>query len=201
MYEEEFFKKIIIELANALKVLYNKKVIHRDIKPNNIFLVKKDINSEDYTIKLGNFSSSILLKENDYMQIGTILYTPPEMLKNLEYNEKVDLWSLGITLYYLYMGYSPYGDNVNLNLIKHSLYGKNFLFIFSENTCLNILFKKLMTINPKDRMTYDEFFEYVFDNNFMTQNFKNDKYKIINKEIEEIKSIYILDKFKRTYCL
>ena len=195
MYEEEFFKKIIRELANALKVLYNKKVIHRDIKPNNIFLVKKDINSEDYTIKLGNFSSSILLKENDYMQIGTILYTPPEMFKNLEYNEKVDLWSLGITLYYLYMGYSPYGDNVNLNLIKHSLYDKNFLFIFSENTCLNILFKKLMTINPKDRMTYDEFFEYVFDNNFMTQNFKNDKYKIINKEIEEIKSSEKYKKF------
>ena len=122
--EKEFYKKIIRELAEALKVLYNKKVIHRDIKPNNIFIINKEKGSDDYnnyTIKLGNFSSAILLNENDNKQVGTIVYTPPEMFKNINYDEKVDLWSLGVTIYQLYMDYSPYGKNVNLNLIKHFL--------------------------------------------------------------------------------
>ena len=192
MNDKEFFKKVVRELVEALKVLYDKKVIHRDIKPNNIFLIKKENEDEEeeYTIKLGNFSSSILLKENDNRQIGTIAYTPPEMFKNMNYNEKVDLWSLGVTLYHIYMGYTPYGSNVNLNLIKHSLYGKNFIYIFSDNTCLNILFKKLMSINPKDRMTHKEFFEYVLDKDFMAPNesFNTDKYKDIVKEIEVTKS-------------
>ena len=186
--DKEFFKKIIIEIAEALKVLVNKKVIHRDIKPNNIYFVAKDPESEEYTIKLGNFSASILLNENDYKQVGTILYTPPEMFKNINYDEKIDLWSLGITLYQIYMGYSPYGNNINLNLIKHCLYGNNFIYPFTKDTCLNILFKKLMTINPKERMNHKEFFEYVLDDNFMTQNWKSDKYKNIEKEIETIRT-------------
>ena len=135
MNDKEFFKKIVLELVEALKVIYDKKVIHRDIKPNNIFLIKKDNGSEEereeeYSIKLSNFSSAILLKENDNRQIGTIAYTPPEMFKNMDYDEKVDLWSLGITLYHIYMGNTPYGNNVNLNLIKHSLFGKNFTYKF-----------------------------------------------------------------------
>ena len=186
--DKEFFKKIIKEIAESLKVLVNKKVIHRDIKPNNIYFVAKDPESEEYTIKLGNFSASILLNENDYKQVGTILYTPPEMFKNINYDEKIDLWSLGITLYQIYMGYSPYGNNINLNLIKHCLYGNNFIYPFTKDTCLNILFKKLMTINPKERMNHKEFFEYVLDDNFMNQNWKSDKYKNIEKEIETIRT-------------
>ena len=46
--EKEFYKKIIRELAEALKVLYNKKVIHRDIKPNNIFIINKEKGLDDY---------------------------------------------------------------------------------------------------------------------------------------------------------
>ena len=88
--KQKLFKKIVQCIAKALKVIYNQKVIHRDIKPNNIFLKKNQSNPNDFEIKFGNFSSSILLKENDYKQIGTILYTAPEMLKNTKYSEKVE---------------------------------------------------------------------------------------------------------------
>ena len=200
--EKEFFKKVIRELAEALKVLYNKKVIHRDIKPNNIFIINNEKDSDDYnnyTIKLGNFSSAILINENDNKQVGTIVYTPPEMFKNINYDEKVDLWSLGVSIYQLYMDYSPYGKNVNLNLIKHYLFGNNFIYPFTKNTCLNVLFKKLMTINPKERMGHKEFFEYVFDNNFMTSNWKSDKYKDIEKEIDEIRKMEKYEKILKNF--
>ena len=200
--EKEFYKKIIRELAEALKILYNKKVIHRDIKPNNIFIINKEKGSDDYnnyTIKLGNFSSAILLNENDNKQVGTIVYTPPEMFKNINYDEKVDLWSLGVTIYQLYMEYSPYGKNVNLNLIKHFLFGNNFIYPFTKNTCLNVLFKKLMTINPKERMNHKEFFEYVLDNNFMTPDWKSDNYKDIEKEIDEIRKLEKYQKILKNF--
>ena len=197
--DQEFFIKLVKELAEVLKVLYDKKVIHRDIKPNNIFLVEKENDSEDYTIKLGNFSSAILINENDNKQIGTILYTPPEMFKNLKYDEKVDLWSLGVSLYQVYMGQSPYGENVNLNLIKHTLLGNNFIYPFTGNTCLDVLLKKLMTINPKNRMNHKEFFEYVINDNFMTPNWKGDKYKNIEKEIEDIKKLEEYEKIKENF--
>ena len=197
--DQEYFIKLVKELAEVLKVLYDKKVIHRDIKPNNIFLVEKENDSEDYTIKLGNFSSAILINENDNKQIGTILYTPPEMFKNLKYDEKVDLWSLGVSLYQVYMGQSPYGENVNLNLIKHTLLGNNFIYPFTGNTCLDVLLKKLMTINPKNRMNHKEFFEYVINDNFMTPNWKGDKYKNIEKEIEDIKKLEEYEKIKENF--
>ena len=183
---KNFFKKVVKNIAKALKVLLEKGVIHRDIKPSNIFLTDND------KIKLGNFNSSILISENDFKQIGTILYTAPEMFKNIKYNEKVDLWSLGISLYYLYFGISPYGYNVNINLIKHSLYSKKWIYLFSNNPNLDILFKKLMTINPNERISHEELLNYVSNDDFMNQkiiyiNNQKNKYEKIYNEIEIIK--------------
>ena len=187
------FKKIIQCIANALKVFSYKKVIHRDIKPNNIFLKANKSSQNDFEIKLGNFSSSVLIEDNDYKQIGTILYTSPEIFKNIKYSEKIDLWSLGITLYYIYFGMSPYGYNVNLNLIKHTLYGKKFIYLFSDIPNLDILFKRLLTINPNERMSHEEFCEYVLNEDFMNPDIiyiknKKDKYEKINLEIKKIKN-------------
>ena len=187
-----FFKKIVQEIAKALQVLHKNGVIHRDIKPNNIFLIKNKLSSFRFDIKLGNFNSSILVKENDYKQIGTILYTPPEIFKNINYTEKVDLWSFGVTLYYIYFGKSPYGYNVNLNSIKHILYSKKLIYLFSNNSNLDILFTKLMTINPKERISHEELKEYVSNNDFMNENIiyinnQKEKYEKIFNEIEKIK--------------
>ena len=190
---KKFFKKIVKKIAKALNILHKKGVIHRDIKPSNIFLIEKENNkNDDFKIKLGNFNSSILLSENDFKQIGTILYTAPEMFKNIKYNEKIDLWSLGITLYFLYFGVSPYGYNVNLNLIKHSLYSKKFIYLFSNIPNLDILFKKLMEINPSERISHEELFDYVSNDDFMNANIiylnnQESKYEKIYNEIENIK--------------
>ena len=48
-----FFKKIVQEISKALQILHNKGVIHRDIKPNNIFLIKNKLSSFRFDIKLG----------------------------------------------------------------------------------------------------------------------------------------------------
>ena len=50
-----------------------------------------------------------MTKDNNYEKIGTLSYAAPEIIKSLKYDEKCDLWSLGITLYESIFGYLPYG--------------------------------------------------------------------------------------------
>ena len=194
--EKEFFKEIILRIGKALKILHQKGIIHRNIRPNSIFIKSLDNDEEKKIIKLGNYNSSIYIKDNKSESIGNIYYSAPEIIKNLKYDEKCDLWSLGITLYELYFGelpfYNPKSIQLNFidlekyynnthNIIIEKLYDeKNFKFRKSKIPTLDILFKRLLVINPKERMTYDEFFEYIFNDNFMRKDFiPNNNYKKI----------------------
>ena len=187
----ELFKDIVLSLVNALKIIHKKGVMHRDIKPNNIFI--KNLNDEKKIIKLGDFSCSIYIKDNTFDPIGTILYTAPEIIKNLKYDEKCDLWSLGVTLYQLYFGESPYGNNISKNQILKTIYDeKNFKLKNSNIPTLDILFRRLLVINPKERMSYDELFKYFSNDNFLKNDviYVNDNslykklYEIIKNEIQ-----------------
>jgi len=67
------------------------ELIHRDIKPENIICVDK-------TYKITDFGSLQGGTAGDQF-IGTTLYMPPELLKNQNYNQKLDVWSLGVSLF------------------------------------------------------------------------------------------------------
>ncbi len=178
-----FFKKIVISIAKALKVIHQKGAMHRDIKPDNIFIKSLDDNKE---IKLGDFGCSIFIKDNISDPIGSILYAAPEILKNMEYDEKCDLWSLGITLYQLYFGVLPYGYEPNTNIIMDMIYDEeNFRLKKTNIPTLDILFHKLLTINPKDRMEFDEFFKFVFKENFMKKDYIDNNYIKLYQEISK----------------
>lgn len=91
--------EIGISIANALKICHENKVMHRDIKLNNIFV------SKDGKFKLGDFGVSkrfdTLTKANTIK--GTPRYIAPEIyIGNEKYNNSVDIYSLGILMYYLF---------------------------------------------------------------------------------------------------
>ena len=190
-----FFKEIIISIAKALKVLHEKGVMHRDIKPDNIFI--KSVDDNNKTIKLGDFGCSIYIKDNIFDPIGTIVYSAPEILKNMEYDEKCDLWSLGVTLYQLYFGVLPYGPEPNINIIMDMIYDEEiFRLKKTKIPSLDILFYKLLTINPKDRMNFDEFFNFVFNDNFMKKDFIDNNYELLYQNILKIEDKYIIKEIK-----
>ena len=96
-------------MASALRYLHRKHVIHRDIKPENILV---GIHGE---IKISDFGWSVHAPNNRRKTMcGTLDYLPPEMIKpgtsDNFYNEKVDLWSLGVLTYEFLVGEAPFED-------------------------------------------------------------------------------------------
>lgn len=99
----------VAQMASALRYLHRKHVIHRDIKPENILV---GIHGE---IKISDFGWSVHAPNNRRKTMcGTLDYLPPEMIipgsSVNYYNEKVDLWSLGVLTYEFLVGEAPFED-------------------------------------------------------------------------------------------
>jgi hypothetical protein len=104
----------VLQIIAGLEAAQKAGVLHRDIKPANCFI------DEGGTIKVGDFGLSISTAprgETDLTQAGTILGTPafssPEQLRGDELNVRSDIYSVGVTLYFLLTGRTPFeADNM-----------------------------------------------------------------------------------------
>ena len=165
-----FFKRIVIELAKALKILYEKKIMHRKIKSSSIFLKE---NKGKYEIKLGNFDQAIYIDDNKSEPLDSFYYTAPEIINGDKYDEKSDLWSFGITLYDLYFGDLPYGYKPSkMKIIKALSSKENFKYEKSNIPLLDKLFEGLLQLNPEDRKPFEKIYEIIYDKGFMNKNVK-----------------------------
>ena len=162
-------RKTILDISNALKTLNDLGIMHRDIKPHNIFINDFEEDKKEIVVKLGNFGCATFIEDNKSEPIGTIPYIAPEILKNEEYNEKCDLWSLGVTLYELYFGIHPFEhkDLINLDSLIENINSEKFLLLKSKIPSFDILLHRLLQKDPKKRMSFNELFDFVFDKNFL----------------------------------
>ncbi len=93
---EEEIEKIGKDICRALKACESENILHRDIKPQNIFV------APDGTYKLGDFGiAKIVEHTTGSTKIGTYQYMAPEVYNNEPYGPKADIYSLGLVLYWL----------------------------------------------------------------------------------------------------
>jgi serine/threonine protein kinase len=141
--EEKNAFNYFIQVATAINFIHENNLIHRDIKPENLLI------DENNNIKLCDFGWCIELEiGNRTTFCGTIEYMAPEIIKEMPYDKSIDVWSLGILLYELIHGYSPFradGDQEE----EHTQIFKNIIkFKFKidkpnlSKSCMDIITSK-----------------------------------------------------------
>merc|ERR1712166_1516480 len=97
-FEESEVASWTMQILLALQYMHSHKILHRDLKPGNIFL------TGDNMVKVGDFGMARILTENDAMAqtaCGTPYYLSPEICQGNPYGPQNDLWATGVLVYEL----------------------------------------------------------------------------------------------------
>ncbi|NXG20082.1 NEK5 kinase, partial [Grallaria varia] len=163
LFDEDQILSWFVQISLGLKHIHDKKILHRDVKAQNIFL-----SNNGKVAKLGDFGTARELNstmEFAHTCVGTPYYLSPEICENRPYNNKTDIWSLGCVLYELCALKHPVILTVLFllfSLIKfegsslHELVLKicrGYFHPVSPNYSydLRILISQLFKISPRDR--------------------------------------------------
>ncbi len=143
--------EIFVKICRAVEFMHSKNLVHRDIKPENILM------SEDLEPKLCDFGWSIELNKNESRQTfcGTYEYMAPEIFETQNYNSAVDVWSLGVLLYELIHGKSPFFGSSVFNIFKNII-KKQITFKEAIDPQAKALIRKILRINPMERPSVAE---------------------------------------------
>ena len=170
-----------------LKEIHNKNLIHRDLKPDNLFLGKNN------SIKIGDFGiSKQLNKNNKYAKtaIGTDNYMAPELISGKKYNNKVDIWALGCIVYELCTLEVCFQSESLLGLCNKIVYqphGKINLNYYHKE--LQELIDLLLKKNYKERPDINEVYSIITKNKKIQNSKKNDK-SILNQYLRSMISLF-----------
>ncbi|XP_044006115.1 ovarian-specific serine/threonine-protein kinase Lok-like [Aphidius gifuensis] len=149
------------QVSSAIKYLHNKKITHRDIKAQNVLLRS----NEEYTlVKVTDFGLSKLINDETQMQSrsGTFKYMAPEIYKRKVYTNRVDVWSLGVLLYFMLRNRFPFEETKEVPIFSAVIGGKfNFDHCIwkSISETAKCLIKRMLTVNPKHRYSIDNVVE------------------------------------------
>jgi len=160
-YSEIQCARIVKQMTSAVRYLHSNKVIHRDLKLENFLF--DDEHSDN--IRLIDFGLSKHFDhdgEKHNLSVGTPYTVAPEIIEG-EYDEKVDVWALGIITYLLLCGYPPFGglDGECPNTVKNNILDCNLVFepsyiwdgISEEG---KDFIRQLLTKDPSKRPTAEE---------------------------------------------
>lgn len=149
-FQEDTVWKYLIGSVQALAMFHDMKIFHRDIKSANIFL------NRNGTAVLGDLNVSKVAKQGLlYTQTGTPYYASPEVWKDLPYDQKSDIWSLGCVFYEVLALVPPFRAKDMNGLFKKVTAG-----VYDEppkifSVELIKLICSMIRVNPKDRPSCD----------------------------------------------
>ena len=141
------------QICLAIRHIHEKKIIHRDLKSGNIFLMKNGF------VKLGDFGIAKNFQrtiDKAKTMVGTPYYLSPEIIESKPYDSKSDIWSLGVLLYEMMTFKMPFNAN-NFSMLVAKIQRGNYIpppSIYTKD--LRELVSKCLTLEPERRPSIQE---------------------------------------------
>lgn len=155
-FNEKEARDMVKQLVRAIDYCHSRNIVHRDIKPENILLVQE---GNDEYLKLTDFASAVH-DENGAGEIsgsaGSLLFVAPEILKKRPYGKAVDMWSLGVVVYFLLGGYYPFEaltDRQLVKLVKKGEYEFHTEYWKEASDDAKDFIARLLVVDPRNRMS------------------------------------------------
>ena len=140
-----------IQIAKALEHAHSRGIVHRDIKPHNVMVLKNgSVKVADFGIAQVTASTSTLTTE----ALGSVHYISPEQAKGGRVDNRSDIYSLGVVMYEMIAGRVPYDGDSPVNIaIQHINGGAQKPSQYNPNTPTGLeqIIRKAMALAPKDR--------------------------------------------------
>ena len=192
-FKESDILDYFTQICLALKHIHEKKIIHRDLKSGNVFLMKSGL------VKLGDFGIAKTFKntmDKAKTMVGTPYYLSPEIIQGKPYDNKSDIWSLGVLLYEMMTFKMPFEANT-LPMLSMKIMRGNYTPPSSMYTKdLREIVSKCLMVDPSRRPSIREILKMpIIQNrikNFLTEvEYKKEFTKTITKKYETKKKTIV----------
>jgi len=184
-FTEEEVKDYAVQTTEALAYAHNKKVIHKDIKPQNIMLDNSgEIKIMDFGIAETVHSSMSRFKNTG--SSGTLVYMSPEQLRGKNVGKEADIYSLGATLYELLSGNPPFhqGD------ITYQIINEQATDLINVSKNINAIIQKCLAKDKTKRFSNCEELRKAFLDDKTIENEIKEEERITEKEIIKPQQTY-----------
>lgn len=154
---EDMILSWFTQICLALKHIHDRKVLHRDLKSQNVFLTKSN------WVKLGDFGIAKVLEHTKDIAktvVGTPYYLSPEIIESSPYSFSSDIWSLGVLLYEMAALRPPFDAGSLHDLASKIIKGKYPPIPKAYSTNLNLLIGTLLQVDPKKRPNINQILKY-----------------------------------------
>ena len=181
---EDLSFSIFIQVVNAVYFLHKNDLIHRDIKPENLLLFDKNL------VKLCDFGWCVSLNGGQRGTFcGTTEYMAPEMVNKKEYSKEIDIWSLGVLLYEMVHGHSPFiphKANFNEKEVMENIKIHNLKFDENISYECRDLICHLLDENISKRYKIEDIFNSDFVKRYENNENLSDKKKTIEDDFNNM---------------
>mmetsp|Transcript_3807 Transcript_3807/g.3603 ORF Transcript_3807/g.3603 Transcript_3807/m.3603 type:complete len:304 (+) Transcript_3807:20-931(+) len=160
-FSENQAAKYMFDITSAIKYCHEAGIVHRDLKPENLLLENKTPTAR---LKLIDFGTSQEFNKGKKMKkfIGTSYYVAPEVI-NGSYDQKCDVWSLGVILYIMLSGTPPFNgpddDAIYANILKRPLSFSSSRWNFISKEAKDLI-KLMLNKTPEKRIDIGEVFNH-----------------------------------------